>query len=161
MVNEEVSNHCRFLRARIFSRRMELWVEIMFGWNEVVNRKVSKWTTCSKQTTYQHIEGRKVPEKKGSLKLVSLVGSADEWICRRLNVGWFEDIKECFQLVHLRCYRVNLLISACSLETEILNTQGGVWYKVSNNNKVPLKIMEVVLIPWEDGSETEAEAFRN
>ncbi|GJY61823.1 hypothetical protein Tco_0462480 [Tanacetum coccineum] len=102
----------RFLRARIFSRRMELWVEIMFCWNEVVNRKVNKWTTCSKQTIYQHIEGRKVSEKKRSLELVSLVGSTEEWVCRRLNMGWFED-------------------TACSLVTEILSTQGGVLYKVS------------------------------
>ncbi|GJU28927.1 hypothetical protein Tco_1172516, partial [Tanacetum coccineum] len=101
-----------FLRARIFSRRMELWVEIMFCWNEVVNRKVNKWTTCSKQTIYQHIEGRKVSEKKRSLELVSLVGSTEEWVCRRLNMGWFED-------------------TACSLVTEILSTQGGVLYKVS------------------------------
>ncbi|GJU71896.1 hypothetical protein Tco_1263301 [Tanacetum coccineum] len=107
----------QFLRARIFSRRMELCVEIMFSWNEVVNREVSKWITCSKQAIYQHIEGRR-------LELLSLVGSEDEWVCRRLNMGWFEDIKECFQLVHLRCYRVYLLRSACSLETEILNCRG-------------------------------------
>nr|GEU87734.1 hypothetical protein [Tanacetum cinerariifolium] len=105
MVIKEVSNHCRFLRARIFSRRMELWVEIMFCWNEVVNKKVSKRTTYSKQAIYQRTKRRRVSEKKGSLELVSLVGLTNEWVCRRLNVGWCEDIKEGFQLVHLRCYR--------------------------------------------------------
>ncbi|GJX53262.1 hypothetical protein Tco_0281631 [Tanacetum coccineum] len=46
---------------------------------------------------------RRVSEKRAS-EFVSLVGSTNEWVCRRLNVGWVEDIKEGFQLVHLRCY---------------------------------------------------------
>ncbi|GJR10151.1 hypothetical protein Tco_0792803 [Tanacetum coccineum] len=51
---------------------------------------------------------RRVSKKKAST-IVSLVGSANEWVCRRLNVGWVEDIKEGFQFVHLRGYRACLL----------------------------------------------------
>ncbi|GKE23940.1 trifunctional UDP-glucose 4,6-dehydratase/UDP-4-keto-6-deoxy-D-glucose 3,5-epimerase/UDP-4-keto-L-rhamnose-reductase RHM1, partial [Tanacetum coccineum] len=71
---------------------------------------------------------RRVSEKRAS-ELVLLVGSVDKWVCRRLNVGWVEDIKEGFQLVHLRRYRACLFSSAA----EILSIQRGVWLKVSIN----------------------------
>ncbi|GJX81472.1 60S ribosomal protein L14-2-like protein [Tanacetum coccineum] len=50
---------------------------------------IGKWPTRKKIKEKE----RRVSEKRAS-ELVLLVGLVDKWVCRRLNVGWVEDIKE-------------------------------------------------------------------